>query len=96
MSLQSPTMGFWAILIAAVGGIAASILDAHLSRETGNTSQALQSTVPAIGSMSIRRSSSTLGCILTSQLQFLATLSLVEYYTTEDKPWLQQFGARLR
>lgn len=28
-------MAFWAILIAAVGGIAASILDAPLSRETG-------------------------------------------------------------
>lgn len=60
------------------------------------STQSLQSIREGINGVSIRKSSATLAYILTSQLQFLATLSLVDYYTTEEEPWLHEFGARLR
>ncbi|CAN0278175.1 unnamed protein product [Ascophyllum nodosum] len=46
--------------------------------------------------MSTRKPSATLAIILTSQLQFLATLSLVDYYTIDGEPWLLDLGTHLR
>lgn len=57
--------------------------------------------IPAAGSGSLlsmvswRRPSATVAFILTTQLQFLATLSLVEATVTEDS-WLSDFVTGLR
>ncbi|CAM9748893.1 unnamed protein product [Ascophyllum nodosum] len=48
------------------------------------------------GETSIRKPSETLAFMLTLQLQFLATLSLVEFKRAENVPWLREFGTRLR
>lgn len=60
------------------------------------TGQTLQPRGPAVGGMSIRKPAATLAFLLMAQLQFLATVSLVDYYTAENEPWIHTFGRHLR
>lgn len=49
----------------------------------------------ATNSASIRKPSATLAFVVMSQIQFLATLSLVDY-TVEENSWLSDFSSGLR
>lgn len=60
-----------------------------------NQAQAVANAGDMSNSVSDRKPSATIAFLLMAQLQFLATLSLVEYDVTE-KSWLADFSSGLR
>ncbi|CAN0416896.1 unnamed protein product, partial [Laminaria digitata] len=87
--------------ILTVGGVAAATGGALLA-STGGTSAVLQSasmaqsaTSSMPGSATLRAPSATMALVLMGQMQFLATLSLVDSTGAEDS-WILEFAKHLR